>query len=170
MNLAAQNGGRRAAFLLAGLLFLTSVLAGKAQENDFVEDRWVVILSAYSDFASAKADAEKLAKNGKIPFSMDGRIYDKKRGLIYPGNSPDEPFAGSYVARRYNETEIGGKDREYLSVERSDGYAGFKPGFYIVVAGIYANQAAAAKQVARFKGLAPSAYSKKTRIYMGCLH
>lgn len=158
--------------LLAGLFLLPSEL--RSQEDDQVVERHVVILSAYKSFADAKADAEKISKAAKIVFSMDGRIYDKKKGLIYPDNpeDPDAPFAGEYLPRRYDLTYLPESEKEvgYLSVEKSEGYEGFKPGFYIVVAGIKETRAAALQGIGKFKEWAPTAYAKKTRIYMGCLH
>ncbi len=137
-----------------------------------MENRHVVILSVYKSFDEARADAEKISKAAKVPFSMEGRIYDKKRGLIYPDNFDDEVFRGQYVARRYHTTVLkgGDADREYLSVERSDGYDGFKKGFYIVVAGIRDNAREAQADALRYTAWAPTAYAKKTRIYMGCMH
>jgi hypothetical protein len=153
--------------LLALLLATSGVFA---QEADFLENRWVAILSVYPKFADAKADAEKIARESGRPFSMEGRIFDKKRGLIYPDNFSDEVFAGQYVSRRFNETLIDEKETPYLSVERSDGYDGFKPGYYIVVAGIFDNAKDAQACVKQFTAWAPTAYAKKTKIYMGCLH
>ena len=143
-----------------------------AKEPDFLENRYVVILSVYKSFTEAKDDAVKISKAAKLPFSMEGRVFDKKRGLIYPDNFDDEVFRGGYVARRYNTTHLPGKDTdtEYLSVERSAGYDGFKPGYYIVVAGILESSAAAAKRTKQFTAWAPTAYAKKTKIYMGCMH
>lgn len=155
---------------LAILALLCLLPCAHAQESDFMENRWVAILSAYESFKDAKADAEKIAAQSKVPFSMDGRVFDKKRGLIYPDNFDDETFAGQYVSRRYNEISIKDRETEYLSVERSDGYDGFKPGYYLVVAGIYDSAKAAQAQVKRFAAWAPTAYAKKTKIYMGCLH
>ena len=152
--------------------FLPPSAQAQAQESGFMESRWVVILSAYPGFAEAKADAEKIAKAGAIPFSMEGRVFDKKRGLIYPDNFEVQVFAGVYVARREHETMLTNSDKltEYLSIERSDGYEGFRKGYYIVVAGIYSLEADANRQTARFKKSAPTAYAKKTRIYMGCMN
>ena len=132
----------------------------------------MVILSVYKSFAEAREDAEKIGKAAKTPFSMEGRVFDKKRGLIYPDNFDDEVFRGQYVARRYHQTVLKGSDneREYLSVERSDGYDGFKKGYYIVVAGVHDNSAAATAQTSKFTAWAPTAYARKTRIYMGCMH
>ena len=157
-------------FALVGLLTASAIICAK--EPDFLENRYVAILTANKSFDSARADAMRISKAAGIPFSMEGRIYDKKRGLIYPDNFDDEVFRGSYVARRYHTARLSEKqtDTEYLSVERSDGYDGFKPGFYIVVAGIQQTSAAAEKQVKRFAAWAPTAYPKKTKIYMGCMH
>jgi hypothetical protein len=157
--------------LLLACLFLAPS-GTRAQEEELVEERHVAILSVYKSFASARADAEKIARASKVPFSMEGRVYDKKRGLIYPDNFEDEVFRGAYVARRYDKTYLAGSDKQtaYLSVERSDAYEGFKPGFYMVVAGIGSTREAALKQAAKFKAWAPTAYVKKTKIFMGCLH
>jgi hypothetical protein len=149
--------------------FLTSV---QGQEAEFMADRHVVILSVYPSFPAAKADAEKIARASGVPFSMEGRVHDRERGLIYPDDFPDEVFRGSYVARRFDTTWLPGAEAEtrYLSVERSDGYEGFKPGFYMVVAGIESSPEAAAERADRFRAWAPTAYAKKARIYLGCLH
>lgn len=160
------------AFLLIALGLLVAPFARAEKQPDFMENRYVVILSVYQDFAEAKADAVKIAKASKVPFSMEHRIFDKKRGLIYPDNFDDEVFRGEYVARRFHTTVLkeGADDTPYISVERSDGYDGFKKGFYIVVAGVHDNSAAAQKQLKQFTDWAPTAYAKKTRIYMGCMH
>lgn len=159
--------------LFLGLIGLVATSAvSPAKEPDFLENRYVIILSVYQSFDAAREDAVKIAKASRVPFSMEGRVFDKKRGLIYPDNFDDEIFRGQYVARRYHTTVLKGSDdeRAYLSVERSDGYDGFKKGFYIVVAGVHENSASAQAQTKRFTAWAPTAYAKKTKIYMGCMH
>ncbi len=155
---------------LAALVLFSLLPSAFAQEGEFMENRWVAILSAQESFNDAKAEAEKLAAKARMPFSMEGRVFDKEKGLIYPKNFEDEVLAGEYVARRYNEADIRGKSVPYLSVERSDGYEGFKPGYYVVVAGVYETAREAEAQVQRFSSLAPTGYAKKTKIYMGCMH
>ena len=61
-------------------------------------------------------------------------------------------------------------ESEFISVERSDAYPGLRPGYYIVVGGLYGTAKEANKALARFKLPAADAYAKKTRIYMGCMH
>ena len=135
-----------------------------------IEDRWVVILSVYRDFPAAKADAERIAKASGVPFSMNGMIYDQK-GLRYPDDFEDEVFAGLYVSRRQNGTEINGEFVEqHLSVEKSEDYEGFAPGYYMVVGCIAESAQEAKERVAHFKASAPDAYVKKAEIYLGCMH
>ncbi len=132
--------------------------------------RWVVILGVYKDFKEARANAQKFAKASKVPFSMNGNIFDKK-GLRLPESLDDELYAGEYLARRYNSGRDGEKQlEEFISVERSDGYEGFAKGFYIVIGGIVETKADGLAQEQRFKAVAPDTYVKKTRIYMGCMH
>jgi hypothetical protein len=155
---------------LWGIALLTGSLT--AEEADFMADRYVVVFAVYKTFAAAQQDAVKIADASGLPFSMEGRVYDEKRGLIYPDTYEDEAFRGGYLARSYDTTVLPGKETEtqYLSVERSDGYDGFKPGFYMVVAGIREASGDASQQADRFRTWAPTAYVKKTRIYLGCLH
>jgi hypothetical protein len=144
------------------------------EEEPSVEDkmlpRWVIILGAYKTFAEAKADAEKFARASKVPFTMNGMIFDKK-GLRYPDNFDDPVWAGEYLARRGNfGWSKNGELTEHLSVERSEGYEGFAKNLYIVVGAISETKADGLAQEKRFKAFAPDTYVKKTRIYMGCLH
>ena len=135
-----------------------------------IEDRWVVILSAYKDFKPAKADAERIAKASGVPFSMNGMIYDKK-GLRFPDNYEDEVFAGVYISRRFNGTEINGTVVEQnISIEKSDDYQGFAPGYYIVVGCIAESADEGQAQAAKYKKHAPSTYVKKTELFLGCMH
>ncbi len=155
---------------LFGLIAAPPIVSAK--DPDFLANRWVVILSVYNTFDAAHSDAKKIAKASNIQFSMRGRVFDKKRGLIYPDNFDDEIFRGQYSARRYHKAvlKVGEEQSEYLSVERSEGYDGFRKNLYLVVAGIHDSPAAAQAQAQQFAKWAPTAYAKKTKIYMGCLH
>jgi hypothetical protein len=135
-----------------------------------IEDRWIVILSVYKNFHQAKADAGRIAKASGVPFSMNGMIYDKK-GLRFPDNYEDEVFAGTYVARRFNGTEVNGNAVEQnISIEKSDDYQGFASGYYIVVGCIAESADEGKAQAAKYKKHAPGTYVKKTELYLGCMH
>ena len=135
-------------------------------------DKIVLILGSYTDFHEAQSQALAISRRAKTPFSMRGMLYDKKRGLIHPENDSNSPDAGSYILRRYNTTRLRGSDEEseYISIERSDAYPGFAPHIYIIVGGIYNNNKQASAALVRFKPLIPDVYTKKTKIYMGCMH
>ncbi len=153
-------------------LILAATTAARAEELDpaqFESEKTVVILGCYKAFAPAQKEAQDVARRSGLPFSLRGMKFDRKRGLILPDNDPDPTYAGSYVARRYN-AESDEQKAGYLSVERSDAYPGFASGLYMVVAGIYDDPKEAAAAVARFKQFIPSAYAKRTKIYMGCMH
>lgn len=167
-----------AQFAAEGPFIEAAIACGAGAEADLYQsseaaqtkDRWVVILGAYKGFAEAKADAEKVAKQTKIPFSLRGMVYDKE-GLRLPENAEDEAYAGQYLARRYNEATIGEKEAaNHISVELSGEYEGFTPDYFIAVGYIADSAEEAEKKAAEFKKLAPGTYVKKTRIYMGCIH
>lgn len=168
---------RRICFLMLSVLLVTLQGLLIAQEDTrsdsekFTEDRYVVILGSTKDFQEAKRKAEAIAKASGITFSMQGMIFDKKRGLILPDDDSDPTYAGSYIHRRYN---TGAPDlpegTEYISIEKSEAYDGFKPGLYIIVGGIYPTAKEAAVAVKKFSKAVPDAYAKKTPIYLGCIH
>ena len=162
------------------LLLLGLVAVGRSAESGSDElnpklltrDRLIVILGSFTEFKEAHAHALAISRSSRMPFSMQGMVYDKKRGLILPDNDPDTIYAGSYVLRRTNTTRVRGQgdETEYISIERSDAYPGLKPGCYLIVGGIYDDARGAAKALARFKPAVAGASVRKTRIYMGCMH
>jgi len=167
-------------FLL--LTFATAALAGETRvdnansypdpENSVIREKFVLILCSYKDFHQARKQAIELSRATKVPFSMQGMTYDKKRGLIFPDDSSNEADAGSYMPRRYNHGSVsdGAEEFGYISIERSDAYTGFTPGYYIVVGGIYDDTKEGKLALTRFKPVVADAYTKKTSIYMGCIH
>ena len=162
------------------LLVIVAALPNWAAANDnavaatkeATQQSYVVILGSYRDFHEAHRHAKAISAASGAPFSMQDRIYDAKRGLILRDDHPDELYAGSYISRRYNTTRLPGSQEEveYLSIERSDAYAGFRKGYYILVAGIYDAQKEAQATVKKFSPVVADAYAKKTQIYYGCMH
>ncbi len=166
---------KKAFFLFLLLIAFSGV--GRAADDDFdpkllTRDRMIVILGSFKDFKEAKSHAQAVSRTSGVPFSLQGMIYDKKRGLILPDDDSDAIYAGSYILRRYNMTVLpGSKDKsEFISVERSDAYPNLRPGYYIVVGGLYDTPREANRALARFRLPAADAYTKKTRVYMGCMH
>jgi len=62
----------------------------------------------------------------------------------------------------------GAEDSDYLSIEFSDGYTGFAKGYYIVVAALAPPKSAALRQtLARVQRAYPTAYAKRTSVWLG---
>ncbi|MGE5208480.1 MAG: hypothetical protein ACM3KL_04020 [Alphaproteobacteria bacterium] len=136
-----------------------------------VRDKYLVILCAERDFDSVKREAEIVSKASGVQFSMGGNIWDRQRGLILPDDCDDPMYCGQYVARRYNELNLGATNPVgYISVEKSDGYPNLRKGYYIALAAICNSQEEARSELMKFTGFAPQAYIAKTEIYMGCIH
>ena len=135
---------------------------------------YVLVLASARDFASARRQAEAIARRADVPFSMQGMVYDAKRGLILPDDADDPVYAGSYYLRRENSAaelpETGKPATVYLSVERSEAYEGFPKGRYIVVGGFYQSRPEAQRKLAGFARLAPGARLRRTPIFYGCIH
>ena len=134
------------------------------QEAPFVRAGLLVVAS-HSSYPAALAAAQSFGRASGIPFDARGMIYDKKRGLIVSDHDADEAYAGHYVFRRDDQCGYA----PCVTVERSEAYDGFRPGLYIVVAGIVGDSDADERlQAAR--AIVPSAYIKQTSLYMGCMH
>ena len=153
---------------LISLLIVVSSFAGRAQDADpsaYVES-YVVIAGESEDFTSIEGRAKELSAKTSIRYDAGGLVWDSVKGLIFPGNSDDAIYAGSYHLRRYDDNRI--------SIEMRDHYFDVKPGDIskkmIIVAGIYGSKADAAKRLKQVKAFAPSAYIRRTKIYMGCIH
>jgi hypothetical protein len=165
--------------LLISALMINAFGLANAEREDIGVDtesqmvkKMIVIIGSYADFESVQKQALVISAASKKPFSMQGQIYDKKKGLRLPEDSPDEMYAGSYVHRRYNTASMKDNDEavEYISIERSEAYPGFTPGFYIVVGGIYDTKEEAKTALAKFMPIVADAYTKQTEIFMGCMH
>jgi hypothetical protein len=159
----------RLALFLALLVGLGNV--AHATEEDETMERFVVVLGNFEDFHAAHRRALALSHTSGMPFSMEGMVFDKARGLIVPDDAPDEVYAGGYILRRENTRPLsdGGAFVEYLSIERSEAYDG-PVGGYFIVGGIYDDAASAQRALARFQPLAKAATVQRTRMYMGCMH
>ncbi len=136
-----------------------------------IRDKYLVILCAERDFESVKREAEKVSNASGVKFSMNGNVWDPIRGLILPDDCEDPIYCGQYVARRYNDLDLGVTNPVgYISVEKSDGYPRLRKGYYIALAAIRDSHNEAKTELLKFQGFAPKAYIAKTEIYMGCVH
>jgi hypothetical protein len=136
-----------------------------------VLDKYLVILCAEREFDSVKHEAEKVGSASGVQFSMNGRVWDSHRGLIFPDNCEDPTYCGEYLPRRYNGLDLSTPNPVgYISVEKSEAYPHLQNGYYIALAAICDSHEDAEKELLKFKPFAPKAYVAKTQIYMGCIH
>ena len=157
-------------FALAGVVRAQD--AGDLDPKLLTSDKLIVVLGSFRDFKEAQTRVQALSRASGVPFSLEGKVYDAKRGLILPDGDDDAVYAGSYLLRRHNTTLLPGHadETEYLSIERSDAYPGLRGGYYIIVGGFYDTARQAAAALARFRLPAADAYARKTQLYMGCMH
>jgi len=131
----------------------------------------LMVVGSHRSYHAAVRAAKTFSTASGIPFSTQGMIFDKSRGLIIPDDDPDEALRGQYVPRRYDYGCGNGFSSERcVTVERSDGYDGLRPGLYIVVAGILGRDAEARIRLAEARRIVATAYVSQTILYMGCRH
>jgi len=107
----------------------------------------------------ATASGYKLDLRGLKPAAGTGLSFDDTICTAEFGEAP------CYVARgRYD-------DGVYVSIEYSTAYEGFRPGYYIVVAAsANLGNTIVAPALAKVRRIVPSAYVKKSKVYMCCMH
>jgi hypothetical protein len=154
---------------ILSLVLLCSFVTLKAQPKTvdgqpYVNTTFVIILSTKS-YSEAKKLATEAADKLKTKLDLRGLKPNKKSGLTM---SPKECKEGdwiypAYIARgRMN-------NGDYVSIEYSGAFKGFKGGYYIVVAA--SGEPADVKPLfAKVKKVYGEAYSKQTDVYMGCMH
>lgn len=130
----------------------------------------ILVLGSYKSYDDAVRAAKWFSARSKYPYGSRGLIYDKERGLIWPDDSDDEAWAGRYAPRRYDDECDMRQSKPCITVERSEAYEGFSPGFYIVVGGVLGRGVDRADRLAAARKIVPGAYVKQTTIYLGCSH
>ncbi len=141
--------------------------AGDAPEVDPWVTKSIVIVKSTRTFPAAKAAAAAAASRLNLKLDLRGLSESKRTGLTCAQPVCDENGFSypCYVARgRYD-------DGVYVSVEHSNAYRGFAKGLYIVVVASGApNDPGVRDVLARARKAYADAYSKTTKVYMGCIH
>lgn len=160
---------RRYAVLL--LLAHAAVLPASADEPPD-PDPWVpvgfVVVRSTPDYAEALRVAESASAATGIALDLRGMVYEREQGLSLSKEECEKrqlaPYP-CYVARgRYDAGA-------YFSVERSDAYETFRPGYFVVVAA--SGPPGSAELVATLEDVRasyPDAYLKVAKVYHGCMH
>lgn len=147
-------------------LFLL-VHAGKAQDSEpYAEKEFVIILSSrvYDD---ALQMAKKAAIQLQLKLDLRGLEKDTGTGLSWDKKTCEAEWDEfpCYLARgRFD-------DGSYVSIEYSDAYQGFTRGYYLVIiAGGEKGDSQVKQTLAKAKKIYKDAYSKITKVYLGCMH
>lgn len=126
-----------------------------------------VIVRSTTDYAEAKRFAARAADQLGIPLDLRDLVLDARHGMTFTRESC-EVSAWEYPCfaprGRWD-------DGIYVSVEPSDAYSTFRPGYFVVVA---ASGPPRSNGVAFTAGKAraafPDAYVKDADVYHGCMH
>jgi hypothetical protein len=163
---------REAKRYFRGARVLRTVIAQAEASDDWVDTPFVpaglLLVGGSRSYQVAVRAAKAFSDATAIPYSSQGYVFDKSRGMILPDDDPDEAYRGRYLPRRYDHGCDG--DERCVTVERSEGYEGFRPGLYVVVAGIVGKDAEASSRLAEARRIVPGAYVRQTILYMGCRH
>ena len=153
-------------FLFSIMFFATVSLHAQVDPDCYVTNEFL-IAGSHTDYPSALKQAKKVATAAGYKLDLRGLKPAKGTGLSFADTLCSEEFGGApcYVARgRYD-------DGVYVSIEYSSAYEGVRPGYYIVVAasGDVGNSVIAPALV-KVRRSVPSAYVKKSKVYMCCMH
>jgi len=131
-----------------------------------VDTFYMVEVARGNDYGDVKSKAEKVAKFLHSRVDDLGRIYDRKKGIIYPEDRDSGTYAGLYYPRRpFN-------DQNFVSIEMLWQYEdhAFGSQEMVVYANIFDNKKSADSLLAVVKPIMPKSKVLKHGLYLGCLH
>jgi len=135
-------------------------------------DPWVsigfVVVRSTPDYAEALRVAESLSSATGVELNLRRLAFLPEHGLTHSKEVCEEQLEAPYpcyVARGRFDAGV------YLSVERSDAYESFRPGYFIVVAASgQPDSVALATTLQAVRDPYPDAYLKVAKVYHGCMH
>ncbi len=149
------------------VIILFTISLTNAQETAEMVKKGFVIVSAGKNFDAMKKLAEKVSIQLNYKLDLRGLSEDKTLGLTISKEVCEEhgfEFP-SYIPRgRYD-------DGEFVSIEYTNGYEGFTPGYYIIIVSAHDKGNTKLTDALKFvKKYYKSAYIKYADVYMGCIH
>lgn len=158
-------------FVALLLLLHSAVLSASAAESP-EPDPWVpvgfVIVRSTPDHSEASRFAEHVSSATGFELDLRGLTYQPEHGLSLSKQECEQRQLGPfpcYVARGRFDAGV------YVSVERSDAYEGFRPGYFIVVAASGPpGSADLDTTLETVRGASPDAYLRVAEVYHGCIH
>ncbi len=149
------------------MLLLFALFQVQAQEIAETEKKGFLIVAAGTNYEAMKTLAVKASENLNYKLDYRGLIKDETLGLsINEEECEQHGFEfPSYIARGRSD------DGNYVSVEYTNAYEGFTPGYYILVVSSYAKGSNELAESLKFvKTHYKTAYVKYADIYVGCIH
>jgi len=140
-----------------------------AQEGEFSQNQEVgfIIIHATKNYEVSKRVAQEASKHLGYKLDLAGLEYNEDIGLSI--SEEDCEQAGFEYPAYIQRGRLG--DNKFISVEYTDIYPNFTPGYYIVVVANYIKGDEKINETLKFvKKHYTNAYIKYTDIYMGCLH
>lgn len=154
------------------LLAILSVLAlpgvrAEEEPTPFMEKQFLILQST-KDYKEAFQTAQSASELLGIKLDLRNLAENKTLGLTFPEKVCLEEAGADfpcYVARgRYD-------DGDYLSIEYSSAFSGFRKNYYIVIASSHPK---GSKEISKIllqtRKHFKDAYIKATRVYVGCMH
>ncbi len=138
------------------------------QEPEPFFDKYVLVIKQTKNYEEAVSFAKQASQKLGVKFENENILYSKEKGIYFSEDINDPLYAGSYYPRRYGKDFSTGED--FISLENSSSYKGFSRGNIIIVYSIYDRKEDAAKALRKIKTFYKSAYFKKTKLWMGCIH
>lgn len=159
----------RNVFCMVCMVLASGLHIAHAEESDpnlFIKKSFV-ILFASKDYEHALRTAQQAAEKTKILLNLRGLSRHASNKLTFSKQAClDDGFDyPCYLTRAYD------ADGEYVTIDWSNGFDDFQPGYFIVTAaGGDPGDPQLTKTLQRVKPAFPDAYIKTTRVYIGCMH
>ena len=149
--------------LILFLCFLNHITT--AQTNtELYTDLYVVFAGTSTNFNELDKLCHKIANETGDQY-VNSLEYDSARGMIVPDTSSDELYKGSYYPRRYPEKGISIEMLWYYSNSQPENEKRL-----VAITGIFDKKSDAILNLKNVQKIDPSAYVKKLKMYMGCMH
>lgn len=153
------------------ILVFTNIISF-AQDTDSTEaepyiEKEFVIIQSTPDYNSALNTAKNAAYKLNTKLDLRGLKKNKQIGLSWSQKVCDNEWDEfpCYVARgRWD-------DGDYVSIEYSNAYSGFKKGYYIVIISSGVKGENSVKDaLTKARAIYKDAYKKISKVYVGCMH
>ena len=149
--------------LLLISMFILIGFSVSAQEEAMVTKGYVIV-AAGKNYEAIKKQAAQVAQKTAYELNLRDLEYNKTEGLSFSRSVCEEMGFEypAYIPRgRWD-------DGEYISIEYTDGFEGFTPGYYIIIASSHdKGNKKLQEALQHVKKFYKSAYIKYADVYMG---